>query len=233
MLVRLWALLSGLDSADKRALPIGEFLHPISLASLALLALNDHVFKGAGMLSALITGKLSDFAGLVFFPLLCTSLVDLLLLAIARVGPRIDFSLRRTKTLVAILFTAGFFSTIKLSARAADRVADWLSVAGWDATIVADPTDLLALIALIIPWSIGRAEIARVPLGRLEWIGLAKLETEAELQAALRDVGEHATVDSLVQTIIYYRATGDSTLLNDTLQFIRFGAKRASRDRIV
>ncbi len=42
-------------------------LHPVSLASMALLGLNDHVLKG--LFPGLITGKLSDFAGLVFFPL--------------------------------------------------------------------------------------------------------------------------------------------------------------------
>ena len=34
--------------------------------------------------------------------------------------------------------------------------------------IVSDPTDLVALPALAVAWWVGRREIARVPLGRLE-----------------------------------------------------------------
>jgi hypothetical protein len=36
---------------------------------------NDHVLKGSGLLPAAVTGKLSDVAGLFFFPVLCASLV--------------------------------------------------------------------------------------------------------------------------------------------------------------
>lgn len=43
-------------------------MHPVVVASIAVLALNDHVWKRA--LPGLLTGKLSDVAGLVFFPAL-------------------------------------------------------------------------------------------------------------------------------------------------------------------
>ncbi|MFT5682697.1 MAG: hypothetical protein ACI8RZ_003621, partial [Myxococcota bacterium] len=43
-------------------------LHPVTLTAMALLAVNDHWAKYA--LTGVVTGKLSDFAGLVFFPLL-------------------------------------------------------------------------------------------------------------------------------------------------------------------
>ena len=46
------------------------------LVGMAVLALNDHVLKGADLLPSWLTGKLSDFAGLLFFPLLLQALVE-------------------------------------------------------------------------------------------------------------------------------------------------------------
>ena len=40
---------------------------PIAIFAIALLVVNDHVLKLA--CPGLVTGKLSDFAGLMFFPL--------------------------------------------------------------------------------------------------------------------------------------------------------------------
>ncbi len=45
-------------------------VHPLPLASVGVLALNDHLLKGSGLLPSWLTGKLSDFAGLFFFPML-------------------------------------------------------------------------------------------------------------------------------------------------------------------
>lgn len=43
--------------------------------ALSVLALNDHVLKGSGLLPGVVTGKLSDFAGLIVAPILgCTAL---------------------------------------------------------------------------------------------------------------------------------------------------------------
>jgi len=49
--------------------------HPVSLAGLALLLLNDHVFKQ--LWHGLVTGKLSDIAGRMMFPPLLAVLVAL------------------------------------------------------------------------------------------------------------------------------------------------------------
>ena len=43
-------------------------LHPVVAAAVVVLLLNDHLFKAAA--PGLATGKASDFAGLLFFPLL-------------------------------------------------------------------------------------------------------------------------------------------------------------------
>jgi len=51
--------------------------HPLSLLSIALLLLNDHVFKVVS--PSWLTGKLSDFAGLFFFPFIVASISSLFL----------------------------------------------------------------------------------------------------------------------------------------------------------
>ena len=57
--------------------PSRALLHPLWLGSLALLVLNDHVLKGAGLLPGVLTGKLSDFAGVFADELLFTTRVTL------------------------------------------------------------------------------------------------------------------------------------------------------------
>ncbi|HZO15618.1 MAG TPA: hypothetical protein VFB62_20235, partial [Polyangiaceae bacterium] len=42
---------------------------PLGVGMLLLLLANDHLFKGSGVLPNWLTGKLSDFAGLVVAPL--------------------------------------------------------------------------------------------------------------------------------------------------------------------
>lgn len=49
--------------------------HPFILGALVLTALNDHVFKA--MYHNVLTGKLSDFSGLFFFPVFLYALYDL------------------------------------------------------------------------------------------------------------------------------------------------------------
>jgi len=51
-------------------------IHPVVLAALLLLFVNDHVLKAAA--PSFITGKLSDVAGLIATPLLLQALVELL-----------------------------------------------------------------------------------------------------------------------------------------------------------
>jgi hypothetical protein len=153
-----------------------------------VLVVNDHVLKGSGALPGAVTGKISDFAGLIFFPLLCTAAIDLLLLAVARLGAPVDFSLRPYKLIAATLGTAALFSLVKLSNEAARTVADALSAIGFPSVIVADPTDLAALPALALAIWIGVREIARVPLGRLEVLERAWRRNRTAMASGLRDV---------------------------------------------
>jgi hypothetical protein len=113
--------------------PARGLLHPAWLASLSLLALNDHVLKGAGLLPPVLTGKLSDVVGLVVAPLLLAAL-----LRVRSWGPWVACH-------VAV---GAVFSAIQLSAPIADGWSALMGLVGFPWVITRDPTDLLALPAL-------------------------------------------------------------------------------------
>ena len=57
--------------------PGRALLTPTWLAALAVLGVNDHLLKGAGVLPGGLTGKLSDLAGMVVAPALLAALLGL------------------------------------------------------------------------------------------------------------------------------------------------------------
>lgn len=122
------------------------------VGAVAVLALNDHWLKGSGWMPGAVTGKLSDFAGLFFFPLLLVALVRLLMMRGRRL-PRLQL---RALT-VAVVATGAAFAIVKTSAAGADfyRAAVGL-VWGTGVRFVADPTDLVALAVLPMTWWFGR-----------------------------------------------------------------------------
>jgi hypothetical protein len=143
-------------------------MHPVTLAAVAVLVINDWVLKSHARdgIAHAITGKLSDIAGLAFAPVVLTAAIGLFLAAAARLGLRVDPSLTRRRLLLAIAATGAGFITVKLSPAAADAVVRALSHLGRPAAIYLDRTDLLTLPALAIAWWIGRDELRRVPLGK-------------------------------------------------------------------
>jgi hypothetical protein len=160
--------IAGNDGPGRPALPIGELLAPIPLAAVVVLVVNDRFLKAAA--PGWITGKLSDFAGMLFFPLFLTAAWDLLLFTVAR--RRADFSLNRTKLLLAIAATGLAFGAIKLSPEVAHVVELALRALGFRARITPDPSDASALIMLAGAYWLGVREIQRVPLGRIEVMAL-------------------------------------------------------------
>jgi hypothetical protein len=157
----------------------GALLHPVTLAALALLLLNDHVLKAAW--PGPVTGKLSDLAGMAFFPILLLSAWELVFALRGRWrGPTV------LALATAVAVTAAGFILIKTVPMAA-QTAGWML--GWSqwllslpvhllmgaplppisrAMIVADPTDLAALPALTLAIGVGasRLQSGAVPATR-------------------------------------------------------------------
>lgn len=139
---------------EVRRTPGDLVLHPVALASLVVLVGNDHALKGTG--PGWLTGKLSDVAGLAFLPFL-------LLAAWDAVRRRHAPGVPAASTVAAA--TAVTFAAVKL-VDPVREVAAWLGgvlrvpldalaalVTGAavppfaPVAVVADPTDVLAVIA--------------------------------------------------------------------------------------
>jgi hypothetical protein len=142
-------------------------LHPVVLGAVALLIVNDQILKS--LAPGVVTGKVSDVAGLVFFPALIVAAAEVLATVLGRwAGPRAIL-------VVAAVVASGFvFAAVKLSAAGEAAYEIVLGVAQWPVGAVAailggaapgppvpvelrrDPTDLVALAALWVPYHLGR-----------------------------------------------------------------------------
>lgn len=140
------------EGGPERVRPATQLTHPLFLAAAILLALNDHLWKGSGLLPAALTGKISDVAGLLVAPLTLAWLL--------RVRSRRGW-------ILAHLAVGLGFALLQL-----EPVASALSRTGWVA-VWADPTDLLALPMLALSyrvlsgraWGANRAAIPRAAIG--------------------------------------------------------------------
>ncbi|HZO13139.1 MAG TPA: hypothetical protein VFB62_07765 [Polyangiaceae bacterium] len=113
------------------------------LGALGLLVLNDHALKGAGLLPGWLTGKLSDVAGMLVAPVILAVIVQV--------------SSKRGWTLAHIAIGA-VFAAIKLVPEAARAFETLTALTPFPWVIVVDPTDLLALPALLVSYRfLGRA----------------------------------------------------------------------------
>ncbi|MEU1727288.1 hypothetical protein [Nonomuraea sp. NPDC005692] len=104
----------------------------MTITGVILLLLNDHLFKP--LWPGLLTGKLSDLAGLVVTP----ALMALLL------GRRAD--------LAATVLTGLLFTFMKTTETGADLASQGWSLVAGPSRVLADPTDLIALPALALAW---------------------------------------------------------------------------------
>lgn len=165
-------------------------LHPVAIAAAVTLLLNDHVLKDA--FPGFVTGKLSDVAGLVFFPLLLAELTALLLRRNpARLLP------------AAAALTALVFTLVKITPAGAAAYAWALGAAQWmvalaltghadlrPVVVVMDQTDLLAVPAVLVDLAIaGRPRrsafpsrlVSRFAHSRLAPIGMGVLMAAATM----------------------------------------------------
>ena len=152
--------------------PGDGLLHPLPLAGVVLLLLNDHLLKEA--IPGIITGKLSDLAGLLFFPLLLQALWEW-----STAWFSTSWKPSRRVLWFSVVATGLAFSSIQLWAPATELYVwglgylQWpfrqgmslLSGGGWlqprQVMMVPDPTDLLALPALLVSLMVGDRRLQR------------------------------------------------------------------------
>jgi len=155
--------MSAIANRFRPSTPGDAMLHPVAIAAVTVLIANDHVLKDRW--PGMVTGKLSDVAGLVFFPLLLLSLVEV---ARALAG-RLQHPSRRLLT-TCILVTGSIFAAAELlpvGDHLLEVVFGWLrwpigaiGAAGGPGVLTQDPADLFALPALLIAWVVGRRRTA-------------------------------------------------------------------------
>ena len=119
--------------------------HPLVLFSIAVLLINDHILKVYS--PSWLTGKLSDFAGLFFFPILLSAILNLIL--------RNSSLQPRRIALAAFGFTGLWFFLIKSQPLFSHLTETILSgLLSQNAQIICDPTDLIALAMLWPAWKL-------------------------------------------------------------------------------
>lgn len=117
--------------------PSRALLTPLFAVALLTLAINDHFLKGGGLLPGWLTGKLSDFAGLVVLPVVLAVLL--------RVRSRLGLALCQ-------ITAVAFLAALKFSPAFSDG---WTALVGligipWHNTV--DPTDMLAGLVVVPAW---------------------------------------------------------------------------------
>ncbi|MCD0450516.1 hypothetical protein LO762_15150 [Actinocorallia sp. API 0066] len=121
-----------------RGSPLAWAAHPATVGAAVVLAVNDHLLKAA--FPGVVTGKLSDVAGLVLAPALLALCLGLL-----------GWNGSRAAAFAVAVTGVGFTLAKATDTGAAVASHAWAAVVG-PSLVRADPTDLLALPALALSW---------------------------------------------------------------------------------
>jgi len=165
-----------IESGKRTAMPGDLLLHPVAIAAMLVVIFNDRYLKvyHAGFVS----GKLSDFTGLIYFPLFLVSVAEISLWIRARLSKSSNhqgnwqLGSGAVDSIVAV--TGIIFTLAKLWDPAAigysvvfgvvwwpvDALASLSGGAGWPPvgrlSLTQDPLDLVALPMLLVPMLIVR-----------------------------------------------------------------------------
>lgn len=219
-------------SAEDTGLPLAVLVRPRPLAAVAVLAINDHLLKGSGLLPNVVTGKLSDFSGLLYFPLLLVTALALVKLVVNAALQQQRFlgsptlaDLRAACVLTGLVFAGTEMSQAFADACATGSAAILPSSLAARATSTADLTDLLALPMLLVSYQWGAKTIAQVLPGRLRYVRhrMARGTPDALVHETFRDLlalsaARHAGIEDLVTIII---ARPDDASVAQALQTYR------------
>lgn len=150
--------------------PADGLLHPVAVLALVVLVVNDQVLKAAW--PGVVTGKLSDVAGLIVAPLVVQAAWEVIQWVAGRwSGPS-------ARVLAIAIVTVGVtFAAVQVWPPATDLYRGAMGVAQWPLRLlaslvtgtprpnlvpvqtVADAADLLALPALAVTWWVGRRRV--------------------------------------------------------------------------
>lgn len=139
--------------------------HPLSIASILFLILNDHVLKP--LYASWWMGKLSDFTGLFFFPFVLSAFLSVPL----------EFFLRpRNIIRLSFIITAVWFVGIKTLPWVNDFTENGIGIIIGHPTFIAlDPSDIIALSVLWPAWKLSEtlSKSAHSPIPRkFSWVFL-------------------------------------------------------------
>lgn len=184
-------------SNDESRTAIACLAHPYTLVALATLAFNDHFLKGVG--PGWLTGKLSDFAGLFYFPFLVIAIVALLRRRGGLRGPAV----------APIVFGAVgvWFAAAKAIPVVHAATVALAEVFVGTSQVVRDPTDAIAVLALLPAWKLYR-HIANSPrrtlseMFRAPILGAAVLLTAATSRPRAPSVTDLVVVEDKIFAVV-------------------------------
>ena len=186
--------------------------HPLVFLSIIILLINDHIFKVYS--PSWLSGKLSDFAGLFFFPILLSAILNIVFKPL-RWQPR-------HIALAAFASTAFWFFQIKTQPFFGNLTETFLSqLLSGPTQIVSDATDLLALVMLWPAWKLrtmieerGNARSSRYSYLTLCLASIATLATSPPappLEVRQLIVYQDTIYTSFYDDEIFYSSDGGKT----------------------
>lgn len=183
--------------------PMRALRHPLFLTALLLLVLNDHVLKGSGLAPAWLTGKLSDFAGLIVAPMVLSAMIS------ARTAHR---------RALAFGVVGAWFAAINVFPPAAAATEALLGAIGVPSRLWVDPSDLVALAAMPFAW---HAMAQGGTTKRTRWV--EKLALAAAVPAC---IATSPTLPQMSDAMIYNDTDGDIELT------VRWASARVDCDAV-
>lgn len=180
-------------------LPEASFAHPLFWGALAVLGLNDHVFKGSGLLPETLTGKLSDVAGLLVAPLV--------LAWMARVRTR-----QAWETVHCVVGVGFVLAQLEPVAQGVEEIA---RAVGLSIRLWADPTDLWTLPSLAVSYAYFGPAPGRRPPVLANAVGLLALVLCTASPAPGGDAPPRYPFPpaGALETDVYVRHTGSDNLV--------------------
>jgi hypothetical protein len=180
---------------------MNSLLHPLSIGAVLLLLLNDHVLRR--FWPSWWSGKLGDLAWLVLVPLVLAAIFAWL------IPSKLLHHEKAVGALAFALTGLGFTLSKTVPAVHDATVHLFELLTGWQASLLLDSTDLLALPALLVGWSLWRRGRAQsLVLRRRGWAVLSLAVLTVVADAAAPDYGINCLIEQgskLVAPSLYHQ----------------------------